>query len=189
MQFGIFGVGDIATDPVSGRTPTEHERIKRMAETAIRAEEAGLDVFASGELSLGRHAEVLAALEPLVASHPFRERARLLQMLALFRSGRQASALEVFHSARRALDSLGLSPGAELRSLHQRILSSDPAVAVPVSRQLPPDVPDFVGRSVGLLVSALRGPGVPVIGLAELAGVGKTTLAVHVAHAVAGEFP
>ncbi|WP_328618521.1 LLM class flavin-dependent oxidoreductase [Amycolatopsis sp. NBC_00355] len=49
MQFGIFGVGDIATDPVTGRAPTEHERITRMVETAVRAEEAGLDVYATGE--------------------------------------------------------------------------------------------------------------------------------------------
>jgi putative FMN-dependent luciferase-like monooxygenase len=49
MQFGIFGVGDIAADPATGRAPTEHERIKRMVETAVRAEEAGLDVYATGE--------------------------------------------------------------------------------------------------------------------------------------------
>jgi len=49
MQFGVFTVGDIAPDPATGRAPTEHERIKRMAETAVRAEEAGLDVFATGE--------------------------------------------------------------------------------------------------------------------------------------------
>ncbi len=49
MQFGIFGVGDIAADPVTGVTPTEHERIRRMVETAVRAEEAGLDVYATGE--------------------------------------------------------------------------------------------------------------------------------------------
>src|SRR3954471_22666010 len=49
VQFGVFTVGDIAPDPATGRAPTEHERIKRMIETAIRAEEAGLDVFAMGE--------------------------------------------------------------------------------------------------------------------------------------------
>ncbi|MDQ7802741.1 LLM class flavin-dependent oxidoreductase [Amycolatopsis sp. A133] len=49
MQFGIFGVGDISPDPATGRAPTEHQRIKRMVETAVRAEEAGLDVYATGE--------------------------------------------------------------------------------------------------------------------------------------------
>src|ERR1700754_5206711 len=48
IQFGIFTVGDIAPDPATGRAPTEHERIKRMIETALRAEEAGLDVYAMG---------------------------------------------------------------------------------------------------------------------------------------------
>jgi hypothetical protein len=45
MQFGIFTVGDVAADPVSGRTPTEHERIKAMTVIAQKAEEVGLDVF------------------------------------------------------------------------------------------------------------------------------------------------
>ncbi|WP_326834237.1 LLM class flavin-dependent oxidoreductase [Amycolatopsis rhabdoformis] len=49
MQFGIFTVGDLARDPVAGTTPSEHERIKRLVETAVRAEQAGLDVFAMGE--------------------------------------------------------------------------------------------------------------------------------------------
>jgi putative FMN-dependent luciferase-like monooxygenase len=49
MQFGIFTVGDIYPDPATGRAPTEHERIKQLVETAVKAEEAGLDVFATGE--------------------------------------------------------------------------------------------------------------------------------------------
>ncbi|WP_416970991.1 LLM class flavin-dependent oxidoreductase [Streptomyces sp. 4F14] len=49
MQFGIFTVGDVSTDPTTGRTPTEHERIKAMTAVALKAEEAGLDVFATGE--------------------------------------------------------------------------------------------------------------------------------------------
>ncbi|MBA8954993.1 LLM class flavin-dependent oxidoreductase [Actinomadura namibiensis] len=49
MQFGIFSVGDVTPDPTTGRTPTEHERIKAMVAIARKAEEVGLDVFASGE--------------------------------------------------------------------------------------------------------------------------------------------
>ncbi|GAA2086709.1 LLM class flavin-dependent oxidoreductase [Streptomyces albiaxialis] len=49
MQFGIFSVGDVTTDPTTGRTPTEHERIKAMLAIARKAEEVGLDVFATGE--------------------------------------------------------------------------------------------------------------------------------------------
>lgn len=49
MQFGIFSVGDVTPDPTTGRTPTEHERIKAMVAIALKAEEVGLDVFATGE--------------------------------------------------------------------------------------------------------------------------------------------
>ena len=49
MQFGIFTVGDLTTDPTTGRTPTEHERIKNTVAIAMKAEEIGLDVFATGE--------------------------------------------------------------------------------------------------------------------------------------------
>jgi alkanesulfonate monooxygenase SsuD/methylene tetrahydromethanopterin reductase-like flavin-dependent oxidoreductase (luciferase family) len=49
MQFGIFTVGDVTTDPITGRTPTEQERIKAMVTIAQKAEEVGLDVFATGE--------------------------------------------------------------------------------------------------------------------------------------------
>ncbi|MCU1430944.1 MAG: Luciferase-like monooxygenase, partial [Actinotalea sp.] len=49
MQFGIFTVGDVTPDPTTGRTPTEHERIKAMVTIAKKAEEVGLDVFATGE--------------------------------------------------------------------------------------------------------------------------------------------
>lgn len=49
MQFGVFTVGDVTTDPTTGATPTEHERIKSMVAIARKAEEIGLDVFATGE--------------------------------------------------------------------------------------------------------------------------------------------
>lgn len=49
MQFGIFSIGDVTPDPLTGRAPTEHERIKAMTTIAVKAEEAGLDVFATGE--------------------------------------------------------------------------------------------------------------------------------------------
>jgi putative FMN-dependent luciferase-like monooxygenase len=49
VQFGIFSVGDVTQDPTNGRTPSEHERIKNMVEIAVRTEEAGMDVFATGE--------------------------------------------------------------------------------------------------------------------------------------------
>ena len=48
MQFGVFSVGDVTPDPTTGRAPTEHERIQAMVAIALKAEEVGLDVFATG---------------------------------------------------------------------------------------------------------------------------------------------
>ncbi len=53
MQFGIFTVGDVTPDPTTGRTPTEHERIRAMVTIALKAEEVGLDVFATGGCCAG----------------------------------------------------------------------------------------------------------------------------------------
>ena len=87
------------------------------------------------DLRLGRHVELVAELEGLVREHPLRERLRAQQMLALYRSGRQADALESFRDARRSLvDELGLEPGRELRELEQAILAQDPALDRPRAR-------------------------------------------------------
>ncbi|HEY1515074.1 MAG TPA: BTAD domain-containing putative transcriptional regulator, partial [Solirubrobacteraceae bacterium] len=81
------------------------------------------------QLALGRHGEVVSELEAFVREHPFRERARGQLMLALYRSGRQAQALEAFQQARRTLvDELGVEPGDALRDLEQAILNQDPAL-------------------------------------------------------------
>jgi DNA-binding SARP family transcriptional activator len=77
-------------------------------------------------LALGRHEEALVELEGLIARFPLRERLRELQMLALYRAGRQADALAAFQAARRALsDELGIDPGLGLRSLEEAILRQD----------------------------------------------------------------
>jgi DNA-binding SARP family transcriptional activator len=81
------------------------------------------------DLGEGRGAELTGELEALVAEHPLRERLRGQLMLALYRSGRQAEALDAYQAARRELvDELGIEPGRELRELHQRILNQDPAL-------------------------------------------------------------
>lgn len=81
------------------------------------------------DLRAGRQGEVTGELEALVAEHPLRERLRGQLMLALYRCGRQAEALEAYQDARRALvDELGIEPGRELRDLHQQILNQDPAL-------------------------------------------------------------
>src|SRR3954452_15766306 len=81
------------------------------------------------ELERGNHLALVGELEALVAEHPLRERFRLQLMLALYRSGRQAEALEAYRAARSMLvDELGIEPGRELRELHQAVLEQDPAL-------------------------------------------------------------
>jgi DNA-binding SARP family transcriptional activator len=97
--------------------------IARLGELRIAALEDKLEA----ELACGRHAEVVAELEALVAAEPLRERPRGQLMLALYRSGRQADALEAYRSARDALvRELGIEPGKQLQQLHQAILDQSP---------------------------------------------------------------
>jgi class 3 adenylate cyclase len=86
------------------------------------------------DLAAGRHAELVGELEALARAHPHRERFSAQLMLALYRSGRQAEALEAYQSARTTLvDELGLEPGRELRELHQQLLRQDPALDRPAA--------------------------------------------------------
>ncbi len=81
------------------------------------------------ELELGRHADLVPELEELVELHPFDERARAQLMLALYRAGRQADALEAFQEARRTLaEELGLEPSPALRELERAILMQEPSL-------------------------------------------------------------
>ena len=90
------------------------------------------------DLALGRHAELVPELEALAARDPLRERLRGQLMLALYRSGRQADALEVFRSARRSLvDELGIEPGPALQRLEHAILAQDPSLEAPVAAEPP----------------------------------------------------
>ncbi|HJR52518.1 MAG TPA: BTAD domain-containing putative transcriptional regulator [Gemmatimonadota bacterium] len=83
-------------------------------------------------LELGQHAELVGELETLVAANPYQERLQAQLMLALYRSGRQADALEHYRSFRRSLDEeIGLQPGSELRELEAAILRHDHELAAP----------------------------------------------------------
>src|SRR5215831_2306803 len=92
---------------------------------AARLEDLRLAVLEEridADLRLGREGEVIGELESLIAEHPHRERLRELSMLALYRAGRQAEALEAYRDARLALDELGIEPGERLRLLERAIL-------------------------------------------------------------------
>jgi DNA-binding SARP family transcriptional activator len=94
---------------------------------------AALEQRVEAELALGRDAELVPELEGLVREQPLRERLRGQLMLALYRCGRQADALEVYRSGRRLLDEeLGLKPDDELQRLEKAILNHDPSLASPV---------------------------------------------------------
>ncbi|SEF04571.1 DNA-binding transcriptional activator of the SARP family [Streptomyces sp. 3213] len=197
-----------------------------LAGTAAQLDESRLDAVETCmrlELELDRHEHLVGELQQLVANHPLRERLRGHLMVALYRSGRQAEALDIYHQGRVMLtEELGLDPGRELRDLAQAILTDDADLALaepaephslastPLSeaaqkrgadpgpcataRQLPADIGDFVaddtivsavcdavteGQEKGQLnvVLVLGGP-----------GVGKSTLARHVAHRLATEY-
>jgi DNA-binding SARP family transcriptional activator/DNA-binding NarL/FixJ family response regulator len=104
---------------------------------AARLEEARIAAFEdciAAELEIDNARGVLGELEALIVEHPLRERLWALRMLALYRSGRQADALECYQALRRHLDDeLGLEPSAELNQLHQNILQQSPSLLIGVS--------------------------------------------------------
>jgi DNA-binding SARP family transcriptional activator len=109
--------------------------IARLDEIRLAAVELRLDA----DLALGRHDELIGELEGLVAEHPHRERLRKCLMTALYRSGRQADALEAYQDARRALvDGLGIDPSASLQELERAILRQDAALDLEAPSPAPP---------------------------------------------------
>lgn len=171
----------------------------QLDERRLSATETRFDL----ELRLGRHRQLVDELSELVDAHPLRERLRGLLMLALYRSGRQADALDVYRTGRAVLiDQLGLEPGDELRALEATILAGG-ADLVPAAQrpsqvsalsQLPADAGDITGRDelVVEIERALRAhdrPGTRVVVLTGKPGVGKSTLAVHAAHRLRADFP
>ena len=164
-------------------------------------------------LAAGRDAEAAADIPLMLATHPLAERLAGMLMIAWYRCGRRADALQVFRDLRgRLADELGVEPGAELQRLHQRILSGDPAleaasangtadpagVRVPAAavlpRQLPPALARFTGRrheleSLTGWLDQATGQGPPILAISGPPGVGKTALALQWAHQVRQRFP
>ncbi|WUH90253.1 tetratricopeptide repeat protein [Streptomyces sp. NBC_00433] len=193
------------SEPLSGldtpwvtglRVTLDNERLAAELDHADRA------------LRCGRHAELLPSLSARATQYPWDERVAGQIMLALYRSGRQAEALDAYAGTRRRLaDELGITPSAQLSALHQSILKADPALAAPsatgpaalrtvIPAQLPASVADFTGRAEAgrvlgeqLAEASLDGNAVVLSAVVGIGGVGKTTLAVYVAHAVRQDFP
>jgi YVTN family beta-propeller protein len=133
------------------QAPFAQPEIARLLEARLAA--AGDLVDA--RLELGEHAQVIGMLEALTREHPLKERFVAQLMLALYRSGRQADALEAYRVFRaRLVEELGLEPGRDLRDLQRAILIQDPALRAPDRARRPASAsPDRRSRA-GLLLAA-----------------------------------
>jgi DNA-binding SARP family transcriptional activator len=183
--------------------------VTRLEETRLQV----LGMRVEADLALGRHEELISQLKVLVRRHPMHERFHANLMTALDRAGRRYEALQVYRNLRDLLVAeLGLEPSPAVRRLHQSLLRAEPAdepgpagapaviralptVAVPA--QLPPDLPEFVGRDEVLdrICATLRadpdrgGTAVPAVLIGGMVGAGKTALAVRAGHRVSGHHP
>ncbi|MEO3793032.1 BTAD domain-containing putative transcriptional regulator [Nonomuraea sp. B10E15] len=163
-----------------------------------------IDEWMQVRIDLGEHVALLPELSHLVAQYPLRESFHGHRMLALYRSGRRAEALDAYQAVRETIaDELGADPSQQLKELHQAILTDDPSLAPAtelraeadrvVPHQLPADLPSFTGRAGDLIRLCNRltqETGTMVISvLSGGGGVGKTSLAVRAGHQVAEHFP
>lgn len=172
------------------------------------------ELAAELDLALGRHGEVLASLDDLVRREPLREGLRASWITALYRCGRQAEALQAYEDGRQLLaESLGIDPGPALRRLHEQVLRQDPALdAAPPTTLTAPAAPDpaaswevdpagigraalvlpptsLVGRDALLAeLEDLVDSGARLLTLTGTGGVGKSRLAVTLAHRLADRF-
>jgi WD40 repeat protein/DNA-binding SARP family transcriptional activator len=180
-------LADVAEEPFAGA------EIRRLEELHLRALELAIDA----ELAAGRHAEVIAQLEALIAQEPLRERFHAQRMLALYRDGRQSEALDAYREARETLiEQVGVEPGPELQRLQAAILAHDPALdAPPPTEELPAQLeggsPLIAGREreLGWLRNRweeAHGGRVVVALVVGPAGIGKTRLVAELAREIHG---
>ena len=174
----------LTTSPVAdARVELEDERLSAVEERVG----AGLDI--------GLHADLIGELRELTREHPERERLWGSLMLALYRSGRQCEALDVFVEAHRRLDdSFGIAPGPAVRDLQRRILEQDPTLdlvqprAAPVVLPAPPS--SFVGRAedVADALELLAEPDMRLLTIIGPGGIGKTRFSIELARRTADRF-
>ncbi len=175
---------------------TERMRLEELRSTL-------LERLAESELASGRTTDAIEHLERLVQEHPYREHDYALLMHALQRSGRQADALAVYQRARAVLvEDLGLDPGAELQGLQSRILRGEfetrsadvdaaqprTVVSKPLAGPLPMPLSRFVGREEELALVADQLDEHRLVTLVGPGGIGKTRLALEVAHRTKGRY-
>lgn len=183
----------VSTETLPAALQPEAERLEELR-SVVRED------CVQARLETAEPAPLAAELAALTARHPLRERLWAQLMLALYRAGRQADALAAYRRVHRLLDQeLGVRPGRMLQKLHRQILSADPVLTPPaavriarqVPRQLPPPPQMFTGRlrEVAALELVEDASAVVISAIDGMAGIGKTALAVHVAHRIAGRFP
>ena len=183
-----------------GPALAEH-RLDEFAQNEIaRLEELRLEAIEeriAADLARGQAAELLDELRALVDAHPLRKRMRGQLILALYRTGREADALDVMRQGRRLLvDELGLEPGPELRRLEAMILAHDPELRAQGSggvldAPLPTPANTTIGREGELaeIAALLIRPEVRLLTLVGAGGVGKTRLALEASRAVGRPVP
>ncbi|MGW1258622.1 AfsR/SARP family transcriptional regulator [Streptomyces sp. NPDC002513] len=193
------------SEPLSGlETPWATSLRIALENERLAAELSHADVA----LRCGQHTELLPSLSARATQYPLDECVAGQMMLALYRSGRQADALEHYQVLRRRLaDELGTDPGPDVQRLHHQILTADPSLTTPgtlsvleprvavVPHQLPAAVAHLTGRVRELTAlteqveSAADAGTVMITSIGGSAGIGKTALAVHWAHQVRDRFP
>jgi DNA-binding SARP family transcriptional activator len=176
-----------------------HAEVRRLEELRLE----GLELRIDADLALGRHLRLIGELDQLIAVHRFRERLRGQLMLALYRSGRQAEALEAYRAARTMLvGELGIEPSPALQQLERAILAQEPKlepdiverrvgkplIAVEPANNLPAELTSLIGREQELdhvagLIAAHR-----LVTVAGPGGVGKTRVAQRVARTMLDQF-